>query len=122
MMGNPELQKELNLSAVQKTKIQAIQEKYRTKMRAIFGGGRPGGQGQGNGSGQGRPPMDPAKVKQFQALREAQMKEVNGVLNSKQQAILKKWIAAHPPRFGGPGRPGGGKPGGGKPGGSGHNA
>jgi len=128
MFGNPDLQKQLNLSAAQKTRIQAIEEKYRAKFRAIFGdrpvGGRPG-QGQGGPGGKnGAPPrmqMDPAKMKQFQAVRESEMKEINGVLNAKQKVVLKKWIAAHPPRFGrGGGRPGGPGGPGGRPGGPGH--
>ncbi len=119
-MNDAALQKELNLTDAQKTKIKAIQDSYRDKFRAAFGGppggARPGG-APGGAPGQ-RPPMDPAKVKQLMALRDAQMKEINKVLNAKQQAALKKWQAAHPPRFGGPGGPGGaGAKGGGKSGG-----
>jgi len=108
MFGNPELEKQLNLSAAQKTKLQAINEKYRAKIMALFGrpGGGPAHPGQGaNGQPRPRMQMDPAKRKQFEALRASQMKEANAVLNAKQQAILKKWIAAHPLRRT-PGRPG----------------
>lgn len=110
-----ELKKQLKLTAAQEKKIQAVSTKYRAKFRSMFAGQQPPKPGQ-------KP--DPKKMQQMmtkmKSLRDAERKEVDAILTPKQREIMKKWRAAHPPRFGGMGGPRPAGPRGGGQGGGGH--
>jgi Spy/CpxP family protein refolding chaperone len=109
MMGNPELQKALALTAAQQAKIKAINDKYIAKFRAA-------------GTGMKFTPGQRPDAKQMEAMRakmkpirDAMEKEISAVLTAKQRDTLKKWRDSHK-GFGGmrgPGGPGGPRPGGG---------
>ncbi|HVT13796.1 MAG TPA: hypothetical protein VHE55_16150 [Fimbriimonadaceae bacterium] len=92
MMGNPELQKELNLTDVQKKKLKAINEKYMAQLKKV-------------------PEAD--RWTKGRAMMQKRRAEDEAVLTAKQKAILKKWMETHRPKFGGQRGPGGpgGKPG-----------
>ncbi|HWA81805.1 MAG TPA: hypothetical protein VG820_00115 [Fimbriimonadaceae bacterium] len=92
MMGNPELQKQLNLTDAQKKKLKAIAEKYMALLKKV--------------------PEADRRTKGRELFQKMRV-ENEAVLTAKQKEILKKWMATHQPRFGqgGPGRGPGGKPG-----------
>ncbi|MEJ5170981.1 MAG: hypothetical protein WHU10_08335 [Fimbriimonadales bacterium] len=82
MLMRQDVQNDLKLTAEQKSKLEAINQKYREQMRSRMGspGGGPGGPG---GDWQ-------ARMEEFRKMAEAQDKEINQVLTPQQQQRLKE--------------------------------
>jgi Spy/CpxP family protein refolding chaperone len=94
MRTNPELMKQLNLTAAQQAKLKAIGEKY----RAQFPKPQPGQQ------------PDRAAWEKMKPVMDAMRKEMEAVYTPKQREIMKKWRESHRGRAGslpGSARPGG---------------
>lgn len=117
-MMNDELMKKLNLTAKQKTQIEALQAKMRKEMEALRpkdapGGGAKPGQGGRPAPGQGR---DNPNREKMRAAFEKYQKEFLAILTPEQKAIWEKEMKEMRERFR-QGRPGGAR-GGNKPAGS----
>ncbi|MCX7799760.1 MAG: hypothetical protein N2109_05390 [Fimbriimonadales bacterium] len=82
MLMRQDVQNDLKLTADQKTKIEAINQKYREQMRSRMGG--PGG-------GPGGPGGDwQARMEEMRKMMEAQDKEINQILTPQQQKRMKE--------------------------------